>query len=339
MSNAQWPLVSVVTPVHNGEKYLRESIESVLTQTYSHLEYIILNNASTDRTLEIAEHYRKRDKRIRISSNNRLLPCEANHNKAFTLIAPDSRYCKVLSADDWLFPECLARMVELGEANPSAGIIGSYQLSGGGGRWYVRNYGLPYAKALIAGREVCRLHLLGELSVFGNPTSNLYRADLVRGSDTFFPNDATEADVSACVKYLQWSDFGFVHQVLSYERLHNDSLTAVALRTNAYLSAAISDCTTYGNSFLTAAELEARIKDLLSEYYRYLSVNALKCREKMFWEHHAKRLQELGFPLSRLRLTTGILVQLIDLVLNPKATVQLAVRRKRMSSAARGRCP
>ena len=53
------PLVSVVTPVYNGEKYLEECIESVLNQTYKNWEYIILNNCSTDRTLEIAEQLSK----------------------------------------------------------------------------------------------------------------------------------------------------------------------------------------------------------------------------------------------------------------------------------------
>ena len=60
------PLVSVVTPVHNGEAFLRECIESVLAQTYSHWEYIIVDNCSTDRTLEIASEYAIKDTRIKI---------------------------------------------------------------------------------------------------------------------------------------------------------------------------------------------------------------------------------------------------------------------------------
>ena len=54
MSDKNLPFVSVVTPVYNGEKYLNECIECVLSQTYKNFEYIIQNNASTDRTLEIA---------------------------------------------------------------------------------------------------------------------------------------------------------------------------------------------------------------------------------------------------------------------------------------------
>jgi len=54
------PLVSIVTPVYNGEPYLAECIESVLAQTYPNWEYIIQNNCSTDRTLEIASEYGKK---------------------------------------------------------------------------------------------------------------------------------------------------------------------------------------------------------------------------------------------------------------------------------------
>ena len=149
--NAQYqPLVSIVTPVYNGEAYIKECIESVLSQTCQNWEYIILNNNSRDRTLEIAEQYERQDSRIRVYSNDTLLPIIANHNKAFGLISGGSKYCKVVSADDWLVPECLERMVELAEENPSVGIVGAYQLSGGDGIWYVRNSGLPYSRTVVS---------------------------------------------------------------------------------------------------------------------------------------------------------------------------------------------
>src|SRR5271169_6107872 len=140
MSTANEPFVSIVTPVYNGETYLRECIESVLAQTYSNWEYIIVNNCSTDGTLRIAAEYSSRDRRIHVYNSDSLLPIIANHNRAFGLISRESKYCKVVSADDWLFPECLARMVAVAEANPAVGLVGSYQLSGGGDKWYVRTY-------------------------------------------------------------------------------------------------------------------------------------------------------------------------------------------------------
>ena len=126
MSTSKQPLVSVVTPVYNGATDLAQCIESVLAQTFPHWEYIIVNNHSTDGTLEIAERFARMDERIHVYSNDTLLDIIANHNRAFRLISPVSTYCKVVSADDWLFPECLARMVGLAEGSSSVGIVGSY---------------------------------------------------------------------------------------------------------------------------------------------------------------------------------------------------------------------
>ncbi len=122
------PLVSVLTPVYNGEKYLAECVESVLAQTYQNWEYVILNNSSKDRTLEIAQDYASRDRRIHVHSNAAVVPMIENHNISFRQMAPESEYCKIVHADDWLFPQCLAEMVRVAEANRSVGVVGAYGL-------------------------------------------------------------------------------------------------------------------------------------------------------------------------------------------------------------------
>ena len=112
------PLVSVVTPVYNGERYLAECIESVLSQSFEDFEYVILNNCSSDGTRRIAESYAK-DPRIRIHHNDRLIPVIANYNRAGALASPGARYLKYLAADDLLLPDCLKKMVDIAEAHPS----------------------------------------------------------------------------------------------------------------------------------------------------------------------------------------------------------------------------
>ena len=69
-------LISIVLPVYNGEKYLRESIDSVLRQTYKRWELIIVDDCSTDSSAEIAKEYTKRDERIYYyrNENNLRLP-------------------------------------------------------------------------------------------------------------------------------------------------------------------------------------------------------------------------------------------------------------------------
>ena len=83
----------MVTPVYNGERYLAECIESVISQSYQNWEYVILDNCSTDTTGEIAERYASADARIRVQRNERLLEIIPNWNQALRQISPESEYC------------------------------------------------------------------------------------------------------------------------------------------------------------------------------------------------------------------------------------------------------
>lgn len=176
------PLVSVVTPFFNTEDYLSECIESVLKQSYQNWEYILVNNRSTDRSLEIANSYARRDSRIRVYTNESFLSQAQNYNGALRLISPRSKYCKMVQADDWIFTECLMEMVKVAETNPSVGIVGAYRLDDK----KVNCDGLKYPSTVVSGREICRLSLLEELSVFGTATSVMFRSDIVQGRDPFY---------------------------------------------------------------------------------------------------------------------------------------------------------
>jgi len=329
MTTLEPPVVSVVTPVYNGATDLAQCIESVLAQTYPHWEYIIVNNHSTDGTLEIAERFARMDERIHVYSNDALLDIIANHNRAFGLISPASTYCKVVSADDWLFPECLTRMVGLAEAIPSVGIVGSYQLSGGGKTWRdwsVKWGQVPYPSAVVPGREVGRIHMLGGVDVFGSPTSLMYRADLVRKQERFYPNTSAEADTSACCRCFRETDYGFVHQVLSYERVHDSRMTTRSQSLNAYLPSDISDLLEYGDGFLSAVEKQQRLQGLMAQYYDFLAISVLKRREREFWAYHRQRLAALGSPLSSVHLGKAVCAALLGLLFNPKQTLETVSR-------------
>src|SRR5262249_28453971 len=156
--------------------------------------------------------------------------------------------------DDWLYPEFVARTVELAEAHPLVVIVGSYQLSGGGDTWRVRCTGLPYHCTVVPGREICRHTLLGRLYVFGAPTSTLYRASLVWSRSTFYPHLRPTADLSFVYESLKDSDFGFVHQVLSYERIHESATTSGRKKINTRCSDYLRDLLTYGPLYLTPEE-------------------------------------------------------------------------------------
>ncbi len=300
--------VSVVTPVHNGEPWLAECIESVLAQTHTHWEYVIVNNGSTDRTLDIAQHYAQRDARLRVLTTDRLLKQFENWNHALRQISPESAYCKIVHADDWLFPDCLEKMVAVADAHPSVGIVSAYRLE----ETRVSNTGLPYPSPVTPGREIARRSLLGEYYVFGSPSSLLLRSSLVRAHDPFYEENILHADTDVCYRLLRECDFGFVHQVLTFTRRHNESLTSQTQRLGTNAIAEIRCLLRYGPQFLNRAEFEQLVRARRDGYERTLARSLFELRDPEYWRYQLRELAALGWPMSRWRLLRAALIELAD---------------------------
>ncbi|WP_278321641.1 glycosyltransferase [Clostridium botulinum] len=95
-------LISVIMPVYNGEKYLKESIESIMNQTYKNFEFIIINDGSTDNSLNIINEYAERDSRIKvISRENKGISYSLNEG----ISASKGEYIARMDADDICMPE------------------------------------------------------------------------------------------------------------------------------------------------------------------------------------------------------------------------------------------
>ncbi len=318
------PLVSVITPVYNGEAFLAECVESVLAQTYENWEYTIVNNCSNDGTLQRAQYYANKDRRVRVVSNSRFVDAIENHNIAFRLISTESKYCKLISADDWIYPECISKLVDLSERNDTVGIVGAYSIHGD----EIKHPRLPHHSSVFNGRQVCRNFLLGSIDVFGSPTTVLYRSSLVRAFDPFFPGPGPSADMAACLICLESCDFGFVHQILSFERVHDEAVSAKLLELNSFFVDRLEFVVEYGPRYLTQSESEERISDLLSAYYDYLAAAVFRRpRTEAFWTYHRERLERLGYHLYGTRLATAIGMKSMDLLCNPKQTFEKALRR------------
>jgi glycosyltransferase involved in cell wall biosynthesis len=317
------PLVSVVTPVYNGEPYLRACIESVLEQSYDNWDYTIVDNCSTDRSRAIAQEYAAANALIKVRSNERFVGAVENHNRAFRSISAGAKYCKLLSADDWMYPECVAKLVDLAERHPSVGIVGSYSANGDGVRWG----GLPLGQEVLPGREAIRRYLLGELDGFWAPSAVLYRASLVRAADAFFPGSAPSADLEAWLNCLMRSDLGFVHQILSFERIHDEATTAKVSAMNSQLLDRLRILIESGPEFLSPTERERRLEEQLSGYFDVLGEACFNFREREFWRLHKEGLDALGYSIYSPRLAKAIGAKFLDLTLNPKATTEKVVRR------------
>lgn len=287
--NQPGALVSVVTPTFNNAAHLEECIESVLAQTHGRWEYVLVDDGSADETVEIAESYAARDDRIRVEAHDGRLGVPGNWNRAMRAISDESAYCKIVHGDDRLFPECLERMVVLAEHEPRVGVVGAYRIDGS----TVNLDGLPEDTTVFSGRDICRRTLLGELYVFGSPTSLLIRSDLVRARDPFYPEGSLHADTEVCFELLRDTDFGFVHQVLTFTRRHPDAVTSFAVRMGTYSPSRIEIARRYGPVFLSDADYERRLAAMVAEYTRFLARNPWRLREPEFRAYHGAVLRDL----------------------------------------------
>ena len=115
------PKVSIVLPVYNGEKYIRESIESIINQSFKDWELIIVNDCSTDSTKEIIEGYKLYEKRIKVihNSSNKKLPASLN----IGFINAKGEYLTWTSDDNIFLPNAISTLVEILEQDESVGMV------------------------------------------------------------------------------------------------------------------------------------------------------------------------------------------------------------------------
>ncbi|MCK4553264.1 glycosyltransferase family 2 protein [Candidatus Pacearchaeota archaeon] len=117
------PKISVVMPVYNAEKYLDESIKSILNQTFKEFELIIINDASTDSSLKIIKKFQKKDKRVKLIKNKKNLGPAKARNKALKLAK--GKYIAILDSDDICFPDRFKIQCDYLEDNPHIFLVGS----------------------------------------------------------------------------------------------------------------------------------------------------------------------------------------------------------------------
>jgi glycosyltransferase involved in cell wall biosynthesis len=121
--NMREPLVSVVMPVYNAEKYVKESVESILNQTYKNFELIVIDDGSKDKSFEIVAELAAKDKRIKLLKNDRNLGVSATRNKCIDF--SDGEYVALMDSDDISLPKRLEKQVAFLSENRELGLLGS----------------------------------------------------------------------------------------------------------------------------------------------------------------------------------------------------------------------
>lgn len=322
------PLVSVVTPVYNTGEFLEQAIRSVVSQSYENWEYIICENHSTDDSAAIAARYAASDARIRVVSPPTFLPQAENFNFALQQIAPDSVYCKMVLADDALFPECLAEMVAVAETRPTVSAVASYRLVETQGE----GFGLPLDRPVISGRTAGRLHLLQGIFLFGTPSTVMYRSDVVRSRNPrFYPTDRFFHDTEAIFQILEDTDFGFVHQVLSFSRYQPGSITHRVADFYWREIDLVLCLRSYGRRYLDEDEYEQCWRRANRRYYERLGrervLDLFRRGSDEFWSFHSARLSSVGLAIDRRALALGAVRAMVRALGSPAKVLDRIIDR------------
>jgi glycosyltransferase involved in cell wall biosynthesis len=296
MDDAAAPLVTIVTPFVNHVASLGECIESVLGQRHANFELVLIDNHGTDGAAAVAQRYAERDPRIRVVRAPERLPRIESYNFALEQVSPDSEYVRIVGPGDRLTAHGISEMVELALAHPNVAIVSSYSLRG----THLEGSGLEPERKIISGREACRLHLLDGVFLFGAPTSQMYRADLLEERRPFFASGRVHPDTEAVFEILANADFGFVHQVLSFSREHleRDSERGIPREFEPDALDRFIIISQYGPVYLDQHEFRDVLASATRWYYSVLARAWLKDRvgqtPEGFWEYHRAGLKSIA---------------------------------------------
>jgi glycosyltransferase involved in cell wall biosynthesis len=233
------PLVSVVMPVYNGERFLREAVDSVLGQTYRELELVVVDDGSTDRTAEILASYGRADSRVVVQRQTQNQGVVAARNRAAELA--QGKFIAMLDADDISVATRSERQVRHLQSHPEIGVLGgAVQTVDAEGR-LGRVKRFPEPPALAA-------WLLLFVNTLANSATMLrrevreavgwYSAEFAYGAEDydFFARAARATRLSnlpdVVVHYRTWS--GSMTQ-RSWERLENNATSIVRREASALL--------------------------------------------------------------------------------------------------------
>ena len=225
MNDGSPPLVSVILPTYNRESYLAESIESVLVQTYTNFELLIVNDCSTDRTLSYWMILEK-DQRIRVIESEINKGVSASRNIAVKLAV--GKYLAMMDSDDICFSKRFERQVAFLEKHPQTYVLGSSAIVIDSQGKIVNEWRLPKRDRLIRWHSIFR-----NSRVFCNP-SVMMRASIFNYVPKYNEKIRFSEDSELWASIFPHKELGFANltdRLIKY-RNHPLSLTGDNKRTS-----------------------------------------------------------------------------------------------------------
>lgn len=211
------PLVSVIMPIHNGSKYMIEAIDSILNQTYKQFEFIIINDNSTDSTLEILKNYKKRYPKIRIISlNSRHGPFGAIN---LALKYAKGEFIAPMDSDDISHPKRLEKEVQFLLDNKDVIVVGTHAR-------IINGEGNVIGKKTFATKNDDIYRQFFEVHPIVHPSSMIRRGLLPKKDAIYYNKFGINDDYFTFFNFLTYGKFANIGEFLFNYRIHlkNNSL-------------------------------------------------------------------------------------------------------------------
>jgi glycosyltransferase involved in cell wall biosynthesis len=220
MHSGEPPKVSICIPTYNYAHYITDAIESVISQTLRDFELIIIDDCSTDNTVEIVKKYLTLDARIKLYNNIKNIGLENNFNRCIELAS--GKYVKVMCADDLLEPTCIGKSVKLLEEHPSASLLSCSRQVVTSDLLPIRILSFSVKSEFLSGHSVIRKCLFHG-NLIGEPTATLFKKEnATRGFRTEYKQ---LLDLEMWLHLLEKGDFLFIPEALCKFRRHEGQRT------------------------------------------------------------------------------------------------------------------
>ena len=209
--------VSVVMPVYNGEKYLREAVESILAQTFRNFELIAVDDGSTDGSASILAGYRQQDERIVILTHSKNQGIVSALNRGLEIA--QGKYIARMDADDVSLPERFERQVEFLETHPQVGVLGSEAI-------FMDSQGQDIARMAQTHDDLSIRWTSLLANVFFHPTVMFRRAVLTEFNLGYQPGLQSGQDYDLWVHMLEHTQGANLDQPLVRYRVTAESISS-----------------------------------------------------------------------------------------------------------------
>lgn len=226
------PRVSIVVPVHNGERFIAEALSSALGQSFTDFELVVVDNASTDGTVGIVNALVDERVRLIVSSVND--GAGANWNRA--VVAARGEYVKLLCADDVLESTCIERQLEAfaGAAGDSVALVCSRRrVIDGLGRTIIERGFEPHLRGRVSSVKAARRVAWSGTDPIGEPAAVLFRREDAVRAGLFRENAGYVIDLDLWLRLLLLGDLFVVDEVLARFRVSSGSWSVLLARHQA----------------------------------------------------------------------------------------------------------